>query len=400
MKFFIKIWLLAIFSLLLAAPLQAQDDNTEVKNARFYMERGLELYYQSDYGNAIRNFDQVLRLNPRFPDVYQFRGNSYFLLGDFARAEYDYIIAIDRFRLISSTITRPTHQAGELTIVDPGRNVSHQANLAALYNNRGAARLKLGRKTEALSDFDQAQEFDPGLLIAQQNGEFAYSGKVSNVGITDKNGNADRGGYGIGSRVGRGYNQGVDYRYERPVMQNRRPDVRKFREDTEDLREARMREQGEEVEGSSFFKNIFKPKPFVKRKVRGSGKTYRRPTVRRTSQDYLLIEEVKITKSATYVTIKVDNTRGRAFQISVDPVGSLGAFYLTDRTGQNATRYELRDVEGLTFYPRAVEIKKGEEHYFKLEFDPIDDFVGTVHLIEGNKQTKSAWNFYHIFLPE
>ncbi|MEL6672387.1 MAG: tetratricopeptide repeat protein [Bacteroidota bacterium] len=402
MKLLLNIWLFALSSLLLFSPALAQDDMVDLKDARYYMERGLEAYYQKDYGNAIRNFDMVLRLNPRFPDVYQFRGNAFFLVGDYARAEYDYIIAIDRFRIGAATVTRPTHDADNLTIIDPGRNVAHQANLAALYNNRGAARSRLGRKAEALADFDKAQELDPGLLIAQQNGEFVYSGKPgSKLQISDAR-YGDRGDMDTGKyRYGAG-NTYRDHRYERPVVQSKTVDTKRFRQESKDLREARMRQVDESEGGASesFFDKIFKPKPFVKRKVRGGKKVYRRPKVQKTTQDYLRIEQVEITNAATYVTVAINNTRTRDFRVSLDPVGSSGAFYLTDRTGQDMTRYELRGVEGLPFHPRVEEIAKGEEHFFILEFDRIDDFVGTIHMIEGNKQTDSAWNFYHISLPE
>ena len=65
--------------------------------AQTIYKRGREFYAKKDYGNAIKEFDQAIMLDPADPQFYRFRGISYFLTGQYDKAidNYTGFIALD-----------------------------------------------------------------------------------------------------------------------------------------------------------------------------------------------------------------------------------------------------------------------------------------------------------------
>ena len=98
---------------------------------------GVALGEQARWEEAISEFDEAIRLDPRYARAYLYRGGSYFSLGQFERAIQDY---------------------DEAVRLNP--------RLAEAYVGRGVAYILLGRDSEAQQDADRAVElgFDPAVL--------------------------------------------------------------------------------------------------------------------------------------------------------------------------------------------------------------------------------------------
>lgn len=106
--------------------------------ARFnagYLSAKLEKYEES-----LKDYNEVIRLNPKDARAYNNRGNTKSDLGHLKEALSDY-----------------------------DRAIQLNPNSSAAYNNRGVANRRLGYVKEALSDYDEALRLDPNLAIVYNN---------------------------------------------------------------------------------------------------------------------------------------------------------------------------------------------------------------------------------------
>ncbi len=95
---------------------------------------GIDHALRGDHGNAIKNYDQALKLDSRDPYVLLNRGASHYARGDNDSAERD---------------------LGEALELDPG--------YVYAYGVRGEVFIRQGDFDRALEDFDRALQLDPGL---------------------------------------------------------------------------------------------------------------------------------------------------------------------------------------------------------------------------------------------
>jgi Flp pilus assembly protein TadD len=99
----------------------------EPKDAATYNSRGLTYYKKGDYDRAIANYNQALALDPSFADAYYTRGAAYLAKGNYDRAIAD---------------------CGEALKLDP--------NFDAAYASRGIAYFAKGDIDRAFADYNQA----------------------------------------------------------------------------------------------------------------------------------------------------------------------------------------------------------------------------------------------------
>ncbi|GAB4429999.1 MAG: hypothetical protein OHK0039_48660 [Bacteroidia bacterium] len=352
------------------------------------MAAGLLAYKQARFAEAIRYFDLVVRADPAYPDVYAHRGHAYFHLGNYGAAENDLSRAIEQAYAQTRGQMPSSFQQGGVMLMEIDASGRAGTSHAMLYNNRGAARYLLGQYREALMDFDQALAWDKNLDIAMQNRRqtLVRTGQPVDVPVNPQPGQEQR---------------LPVYAHTRPVSGPQPRDQRDLRNDAQTLREERLEIIDLGADGTARGSGaLFKTKPFEGRRVPSRGKLYRLPGFEAASQNYLRVEEVRITPEATFITVKVTNPETKPYEVSVAARNLDDSYYITDRSTSGRRTFRMRDVKGIATYPQKTVIQPGQALLFTLEFPKIPDDMGYINLIEGTKQEGDEWNIYGIDLTK
>ena len=169
---------------------QQQANKPPEKSAADYFNSGVSHYGKGRYDEAIRDFSEAIRLNPKDAGYYNYRGNSYHNKGRYDEAIRDYAEAI---RL--------------------------NPNVAVYYGNRGGSCYQKGRYDEAIRDVEMALSMDPNnkeakALLKEIQGaktappDFAISKPYlsANIGKSEYSG-----GIGCGRFLKSGYNRPTSF---------------------------------------------------------------------------------------------------------------------------------------------------------------------------------------------
>lgn len=137
----------------------------------FYNLRGVARGGDGSHERAIRDFDQALRINPRFAEAYFNRGNCNRDLLRLADAIRDYSLAIEANPTMESAyLNRGAVLASRgdnpAALADFEKALSLNPRSALAYFNRGFIESQQGDHTAALPDFDRALNFDSHLAKA------------------------------------------------------------------------------------------------------------------------------------------------------------------------------------------------------------------------------------------
>jgi len=128
-------------------PVTAQPvpSTNSLETAEEYLARGDSFSAMQEYDLAILDYDQAIRLNPKYAEAYNNRGYAYYWSNNATQAIADYSQAIE---------LRP--------------------NYAYAYNNRGAAYMASGHADQAIRDFDHAIQLQSDFPQAYINRGNAY----------------------------------------------------------------------------------------------------------------------------------------------------------------------------------------------------------------------------------
>ena len=140
--------------------------------AEFYI--GLTSYKKGKYEEAVKHYDQAIRINPQNGTTYTNRGAARASLGQHNDAIADYDQAIRLNPQEATTYYNRGNVKGKLgrhkeAIVDFDEAIRLNPQDSESYNNRGTAKARLGRYAAALADFDQAIRMYPQNTAAYFN---------------------------------------------------------------------------------------------------------------------------------------------------------------------------------------------------------------------------------------
>ncbi len=177
-----------IFTVLLpltcAAPAQADCAWTgQAPNmAVLWNQRGNAWYFSKDYGNAISDYNEAIRLDPNFARAFNNRGNAWFYKRDYDNAISDYNEAIR----LDPRYVEPFNSRGnafyfkkdyDSAIKDYDQALRLSPGYVKIYNNRGNAWFFKKDYDSAIKDYDQALRLDPGYVNAYGNRANAFNAK-------------------------------------------------------------------------------------------------------------------------------------------------------------------------------------------------------------------------------
>jgi tetratricopeptide (TPR) repeat protein len=121
----------------------------EPKNSDYYSNRGIAYYHKGSYDRAIADFTESLRLKTEYPSVdYYSRATAYYAKGNYDQAIADFTEAI---RLWSED--------------------------SSYYYGRGAAYYRKGNYERAIADFDTKLRLDPSDAITRSSRQNAINAK-------------------------------------------------------------------------------------------------------------------------------------------------------------------------------------------------------------------------------
>lgn len=128
-------------------PTNLANSSTNISVEQYFC-RGKRDYFNYKLSHALTNFYQALRRNPRYAEIYLYRGNSYVLLGNLpnAIANFNFLLRL-----------KPDFP-----------------NAHIVFANRGTAFARSGNYRAAISDYTQSIKLNNSTPSVRESRGFAY----------------------------------------------------------------------------------------------------------------------------------------------------------------------------------------------------------------------------------
>ncbi len=347
----------------------------QFKAHKQFME-GYKAYQNRQFRNAIAYFNECISIDPRHPEVYRFRGESFIGLEDYRSALSDFNYAV---------INNPR---------DP-----------QILNFRGICYYMSGQYNEALRDFEMALSIDPSFIDASENRLLVLNESGNNM-VTSST---------PGGNIRPQYSYMADQQSTIPganipsspitIPSNSLGPASSLGPVTSsnassDRIEALKRE-AEAMDAEDPFDNDPFPVSIdeeTNEEVE-DGEVYTYPDVlKQTSRD-VFISEVKLSASGTYVTLTIKPRRRLSFSFD-RPDDSFDAKNAIVAADQNFLRtYRLVRLQDIKWNEKVI-LAAGESRDVVLQFEPLPEETKIFHIRQGNNPLEGAWNFYEIKLEE
>lgn len=357
MKRFILTTLIAVPLCMLAQP------NATIRafKAEKIFAEGRSNYDNGDYRAAIKIFDEVADLDPDHQTVYELRGESYYKLENYEAAIDDY-----------------------------SRAAKQHPDNAELRNSLGVASANLGQYRAAASYFYEALQIDPNHEYARKNLD------IANRKLRD---------YGDGSGTNTNYSS--SYNNASPSY-NKNPNTGEYglfdpnnpRDNSND-KNWNISNPGNNSGNNGVTPLIDRPNTGTPPVTQPKERTYpqNKIIVGNQADPYVTIEQVKITQNATLITFKVQSVGTKVFPIFLDKKGGANALYISDRAYKRSFR--LTEVRSLQGWPeKPYMLQPGQDKFFTVEFERIDDDIVFFHILEGQSNREGAWDFWDVELKD
>jgi len=173
-----------IITMLLALliPFTAYAQEPKLENAEAYYKRGGASADKGEFDRAIADFDQAIKLKPKYAEAYYWRGLAYLHKGNLDRALTDFNRAIKNKPQYAEAYTERGNVYGlksdyKRSLADHDRAIRLKPDLVYAYNNRGLVYLRKQDYDRAIADFNQAIKLNPDYAGAYTNRGNAYTDK-------------------------------------------------------------------------------------------------------------------------------------------------------------------------------------------------------------------------------
>ncbi|MDZ7962052.1 MAG: tetratricopeptide repeat protein [Aulosira sp. DedQUE10] len=160
-------------------------------DAKLIYLQGVEKYERGNYKEAVKDFTQVITLNPRNALAYNRRGDAFYRLGEYQKAQADSGKAIQLNPRDANAYYDRGFSFYELgkypeAIADYNQAIKRNAKNPYTYYGRGLARVELKDYKAAIADFSKAIAFNPKYSEAYlQRGIFRRRLKMKQAAIQD-----------------------------------------------------------------------------------------------------------------------------------------------------------------------------------------------------------------------
>jgi serine/threonine protein kinase/ankyrin repeat protein/cytochrome c-type biogenesis protein CcmH/NrfG len=140
----------------------------DMPNVQELVETGQKYYENGDYDNAIKQFDEVIKIDPKNVSGYAWRGNTYRRINQFDTAVKDFNEAISldpKYSFAYSRRGEAYRAKGDFkaAIKDFNEALTLDPNDSWAYGSRGQAYKQMGQTEQAAQDFKKAISLDPGI---------------------------------------------------------------------------------------------------------------------------------------------------------------------------------------------------------------------------------------------
>lgn len=159
---------LLVFGAILLMSARSKDDSLNPKHLN---DVAIELIEEEDYDSAIKVLDQVIKLDPEFPDAYYNRGGCKQLSGNHRGAIYDFDKAIklkptDPDSYFNRGLSKYMTDAYRGAIGDFSKTITLDPTYVIAYYDRAYCEMELNLSGQACKDFRTA--YDLGLKEAKK----------------------------------------------------------------------------------------------------------------------------------------------------------------------------------------------------------------------------------------
>jgi tetratricopeptide (TPR) repeat protein len=147
-----------------------------------YFERGRGYVAKGDFDQAVEQYNEALKIDPKYAVTYNNRGNAYYFKKDYSRAiaDYDEAIRLDPKYAVAYN-NRGNANLGkkdyDRAIADYSEALKLDPKNAVAYYSRGDAYFRKKDYVRAIPDYGEAIKLDPKNAVAYNNRGNAYYGK-------------------------------------------------------------------------------------------------------------------------------------------------------------------------------------------------------------------------------
>lgn len=355
-----------LFGFLFVGPMKAQPtQNPTLRQfqAEQIFQEGMEYYNSNQLQRALESFNEVIRLDPSHPKVYELRGETYYRLERFDAAFADY------------------QRASRLNPTS-----------AKLKNDMGVAAARLGQYRTAIKYFTESLRLDPQYPDAKKNQALARQRLEEGVASTYPNYSSANDPWFGNANSGLGNSDPFNSDPYNPGNGSLDPGY-----GFDPVRGGDL--QGPILDLDSLL-NLGTTPPVDRPPNLDITYVGDRLSVGGQADPYISIDKVQITPQGTEISFSLENPSTDPYPIRLGQPGSPEAWMIVDRTMQR--RYPLVQLQNIfgTGSDEPYELPAGQRTVIIARFDRIADDMSVFHVLEGNDSFKGAWNFWEVKLRD